>query len=193
MSASLSVNTNISHYRILSQLGAGGMGEVWLAEDTRLDRKVALKLLPAAFTRDAGRVRRFIQEAKAASALNHPNIFSLGLMFYELATGRYPFTASSPVGLLNAIIADTPTPPSQLNQQLPAELEDLILRMLEKEASKRPTAVEVDQRLVAIGRQRAGATGRFLSPSLPVSQSSSRKTVGREKERWTIFQLPLRC
>jgi serine/threonine protein kinase len=69
MSASLSANTNISHYRILSQLGAGGMGEVWLAENTRLDRKVALKLLPVAFTRDAERVRRFVQEAKAASAL----------------------------------------------------------------------------------------------------------------------------
>ena len=53
------------------------MGEVWLAEDTRLDRKVALKLLPAAFTQDADRVRRFIQEAKAASALNHPNIVTV--------------------------------------------------------------------------------------------------------------------
>ena len=305
---------NISHYRILSQLGAGGMGEVWLAEDTRLDRKVALKLLPAAFTRDAGRVRRFVQEAKAASALNHPNIvtvydvgdtasgrfivmelvagrtlraviaednstagdadgarraeallalggqmakaliaahaagithrdikpdnimvrddgyvkildfglarlvpvasgedaatlaretmpgqlmgtmkymspeqarsesvshpsdiFSLGLIFYELATGRHPFTANSMVGLLNAIIADTPTLPSRLNQQLPADLERLILQMLEKEASKRPTAVEVDQSLLAIGRQGEGGAR--------VSQSSSRKIVGREKER----------
>jgi len=67
----------ISHYRILNQLGAGGMGEVYLAEDTRLDRKVALKLLPAKFTQDEDRVRRFVQEAKAASALNHPNIITI--------------------------------------------------------------------------------------------------------------------
>jgi len=290
------------------------MGEVWLAEDTRLDRKVALKLLPSAFTQDAERVRRFVQEAKAASALNHPNIvtvfdvgdtdsgrfivmelvagrtlraviaehdsiageagveqrdrallelgsqmakaliaahaagithrdikpdnimvrddgyvkildfglarlvptasgeeaatrahetmpgqlvgtmkymspeqarservghpsdiFSLGLIFYELATGRHPFTASSPIDLLNAIIGDTPTPPSRLNQQLPAGLEQLILRMLEKDASQRPTAVEVDQSLRAFGRP--------LAPSRPVTPASTRHTVGREKER----------
>jgi len=53
------------------------MGEVWLAEDTRLDRKVALKLLPAEFTQDSERLRRFTQEAKAASALSHPNIISV--------------------------------------------------------------------------------------------------------------------
>jgi serine/threonine protein kinase/formylglycine-generating enzyme required for sulfatase activity len=67
----------IGAYRILSKLGAGGMGEVWLAEDSRLKRKIALKLLPAHFTSDAERVRRFEREARAASALNHPNILTI--------------------------------------------------------------------------------------------------------------------
>ncbi|MBI4470974.1 MAG: protein kinase [Acidobacteria bacterium] len=61
-------------YQIKSLLGRGGMGEVYLAEDTRLDRKVGLKLLPAHLTRDPDRMRRFLQEAKAASAISHPNV-----------------------------------------------------------------------------------------------------------------------
>ena len=69
--------THLDRYEIISPLGAGGMGEVYLALDTRLDRRVALKLLPAEYTQDADRVRRFIQEAKAASALNHPNIITI--------------------------------------------------------------------------------------------------------------------
>jgi serine/threonine-protein kinase len=67
----------LGQYRILSLLGKGGMGEVYLAEDTRLGRKIALKLLSEEFTRDAERVRRFEQEASAASALNHPNILTI--------------------------------------------------------------------------------------------------------------------
>ncbi|HEV2721076.1 MAG TPA: protein kinase [Thermoanaerobaculia bacterium] len=67
----------LSHYRVLRLIGAGGMGEVYLAEDTTLNRKAALKLLPARFTQDEERVRRFKREARAASALNHPNIITI--------------------------------------------------------------------------------------------------------------------
>ncbi|MBV8545580.1 MAG: protein kinase [Acidobacteria bacterium] len=67
----------ISRYRVGRLIGAGGMGEVYLAEDETLNRKVALKLLPVRFTRDEERVRRFQREARAASALNHPNIITI--------------------------------------------------------------------------------------------------------------------
>jgi serine/threonine protein kinase/Tfp pilus assembly protein PilF len=68
------VNRILGHYKILGMLGAGGMGEVYLAEDRKLDRRVAIKILNEQFSSDEANLQRFISEAKAASALNHPNI-----------------------------------------------------------------------------------------------------------------------
>ena len=70
-------NTQFDHYEILAPIGKGGMGEVFRARDTRLNREVAFKVLPASFAQDADRLRRFEQEAKATSALNHPNILTV--------------------------------------------------------------------------------------------------------------------
>ncbi|HEX8087789.1 MAG TPA: serine/threonine-protein kinase, partial [Blastocatellia bacterium] len=81
----------INQYKIIAPLGAGGMGEVYLAQDTLLGRKVALKLLPSALAGDADLVRRLWQEARAASALNHPNIITI----HEIGrTDRLPFIAT---------------------------------------------------------------------------------------------------
>jgi len=65
------------HYEIIKQIGAGGMGEVYLARDTRLDRKTAIKVLLGNVAHDEERMRRFVREAKSASALNHPNIITI--------------------------------------------------------------------------------------------------------------------
>ena len=300
------VGQNLGHFQVLKHLGSGGMGEVYLAEDHRLRRKVALKLLPALFTKDTERLRRFEQEAQAASALNHPNIvtiyeigeataghfivmeliegrtlramigqplapdalaelggqivralgvahaagiihrdikpenimvrtdglvkvldfglarltrgntaltetesvvgttpgmvlgtvrymspeqargekvgdatdiFSLGLVFYEMATGQHTFRADSPIGVLHAIISQPPVAPSRLNPEIPATLDALILQMLEKDARLRPTAVEVNAALTEMAGKRARPeTGRAML-------STKRHTVGREKER----------
>ena len=91
MNQDLSPKTNLSHYRMVSKIGAGGMGDVYLAEDERLRRKIALKVLPDTLAQDTDRLRRFEQEAFAASALNHPNILTI----YEFGTeGATHFLAS---------------------------------------------------------------------------------------------------
>jgi len=73
----LEAGTKLGPYEILSPLGAGGMGEVYLATDSKLDRKVAIKVLPETMTRDKERVARFEREAKLLASLNHPNIAAI--------------------------------------------------------------------------------------------------------------------
>src|SRR5438128_166579 len=78
----LAPRTRIGPYEVLTPLGAGGMGEVYRAKDTRLGRDVAIKVLPASFAGDDDRLRRFEQEARAAGSLNHPNV----LVIYDVGT-----------------------------------------------------------------------------------------------------------
>jgi serine/threonine protein kinase len=87
----------VGHYRITAKLGAGGMGQVFLAEDARLDRKAAIKFLPGEVAGDPEARQRFLTEAKAASALNHPHV----CVVYDVAASekpvvRSPSTTTSP-------------------------------------------------------------------------------------------------
>ncbi len=87
---SLEPGTTLGPYQVLAKIGEGGMGEVYRARDTKLDRDVALKVLPEAFTSDPDRLARFEREAKVLASLNHPNIGSIyGLEEAEGASRRW--------------------------------------------------------------------------------------------------------
>ncbi|MBS1787806.1 MAG: protein kinase [Acidobacteria bacterium] len=295
----------IERYRVLSPLGAGGMGEVYAAEDTRLHRPVALKLLPARFTWDTERVRRFEQEAMAASALNHPNIitvydmgetpegrfiamelvqgrtlrklseeplstaqlclvgkqiaealavahaagithrdikpenimvrddgyvkvldfglarlssesvaakvdtgsgivmgtvrymspeqargervsqasdmFSLGIVLYELAAGCHPFNAETQLGFLRAIIEQEVLSVTRFNADIPSHLDSLILSLLAKDAERRPNAAETATALQQMESPRSSEIEKSESRLRPLAPRPP--VVGRERER----------
>ena len=113
------IGTHLAHYRITADLGAGGMGEVWRAEDTKLGREVALKVLPAEFVDDEARLERFEREARAVAALNHPSIVTIhsveeseGVRFLtmELIDGKTLDEVTPDGGMDLATFLDTATP-----------------------------------------------------------------------------------
>ena len=83
------ITESLTHYRLLEKLGAGGMGVVYKARDLRLDRTVAIKILRPDLVADPDRKRRFVSEAKAASALNHPNIVTV----YDIDSKTRPISS----------------------------------------------------------------------------------------------------
>src|SRR6266853_1687346 len=169
----------ISHYRITSHLGSGGMGVVYEAQDLTLGRRVALKFLPAEMLRDQTALDRFLFEARTASALNHPNIctiyavenaddqtfiamellegqnldqrlgsgplpldprtdlFSLGSVIYQMATGRLPFGGHTSAVIFHAILELDPPSAVLLNPALPPKLQEIIEKALEKDLELR--------------------------------------------------------
>ena len=109
----LAAGTRLGHYEIRSQIGAGGMSQVYLAEDSKLRRKVALKLLSADLTKNADRLRRFELEAQAASALNHPNIITV-YDIGESEVGRFIVMELVAGRTLRAIISEDNSPETAL-------------------------------------------------------------------------------
>ncbi len=301
------VGTTLGRYTIEALLGRGGMGEVYRARDPQLDRLVAIKVIDGAQSESPQRVERFLREARAASALNHPHIvtiheigqtssgqyymvqelvegptlrmvlteplpveravqygkqlakalaaahaagivhrdikpenivvrpdgyvkvldfglarmilpdsvstaptfmpaeqtaqgtllgtcvymspeqasghsavapadiFSFGIVLYEMLTGRRPFRADSTVMVLNAILHEHPVPPSRVNADVPLALDTLVMAMLSKEPATRPTAVEVAAQLDRMA-------GDEVAAALPRAVTA-RHTVGRSAER----------
>ena len=96
------IGTNLAHYRVTAELGAGGMGEVWRAEDTKLGLEVALKVLPEELAKDPDRMARFEREAKVLASLNHPNIATL----YGLETA--PVIPGEPAATPSVIPREAP-------------------------------------------------------------------------------------
>jgi len=122
------------------------------------------------------------EQARGAAATPATDIFALGVVLYELGTGQHPFKSDSLLATLNSIASQTPLPPSKLNANLPASLDALIKRMLDKDAASRPKAVEVDRALAEV--LGAPQDGNQLSGSHRLATKAlARRTVGREKER----------
>src|SRR5262245_342706 len=116
------------------------------------------------------------EQARAETAGSASDLFSLGVVLYELTTGQHPFPADSQIGVLHAIISQSPLRPALLNPEIPAPLEALILQMLAKDARLRPTAAEVDATLAELTGKGSG-----LLPG-PAILPPQRHTVGRTKE-----------
>jgi serine/threonine protein kinase len=122
-----------------------------------------------------GTVRYMSPEQVRAEPLTAASdVFSLGIVLYELATSTHPFVAESGLGVASAILSHTPIPPSRLNPELPVAMEALILEMLDKNPSRRPTTAAIESRMAELGSGRTSTQTAVAGPRLPL--------VGREAQ-----------
>jgi len=163
------IGTTLAHYRITAALGAGGMGEVWRAEDSKLGREVALKVLPEEFARDPERMARFEREAKVLASLNHPNIATLYGLETAIPSGTETETetgtGSDPKPQASSPEPHAPSPTTFLAMEL-VEGEDLSERIKRgpipvEEAI--PIAVQIAEAIEAA--HEAGIVHRDLKPA----------------------------
>src|SRR5205807_1590905 len=179
----------LTHYRIVEKIGEGGMGVVYRARDERLDRDVAIKVLPTGTLADDTARKRFRKEAQALAKLSHPNIgviydfdtqegvdflvmeyiagttlaerLGAGAVLYEMATGQRVFRETLATQLTDAILHQPPVSPRALNARVSPELEWIILKCLDKEPENRYQSA----------RELAVDLRRLVSPSavLPIA------------------------
>ncbi len=161
----LQAGTRLDAYEILGLLGAGGMGEVYQARDTRLDRIVALKILPSEVTADGEASARFEREARTLASISHPHVCSLfeltqherrswafGCVLYEMVTGGKVFDGATPASVIAMILDRDPQPPSALEPIAAGALDRVIQKCLAKDPDARwQTALDLRDELKWIG------------------------------------------
>jgi serine/threonine protein kinase len=204
----LETGKKLGPYEILAPIGAGGMGEVYQAKDTRLDRTVAIKVLPGHLSGHSGVRQRFEREAKAVSSLNHPNIctlhdvgneggidylvmeylegeadartdiFAFGAVVYEMATGHKAFAGKTPASLIASILKEEPRPIADLVPLTPPALDRLIQRCLSKDPDDRWQTAR-DLKLELDWIREAGSQA-----GVPAPITARRKT--RSRAAWTL-------
>ncbi|MBM4072984.1 MAG: hypothetical protein FJ271_29270 [Planctomycetes bacterium] len=175
-------------FRVIEVLGFGGMGEVLLAEDPKLGRQVAIKVIRKDYCQDHRYRARLLREARAAGSLTHDHIVPVydadecngGCVMYQMATGRTPFSGPDHLAILHALANDAPASICKQNPAVPADLEFLILQLLDKRVENRPASAQaVAQCLAQLERQLE--SGSFDSPP---RKSPAPRTGGKSRLRW---------